>query len=457
MRKLSIYAEVALVALATVSCSIASAQTRDDNAALELGKYVELKQFSMLKSSEKVAKSNLQQKQVIQAALAQSAALKEAQASKKAASEDVAAARGAKAPQVTIVGQSLYTDGDLASASKATGKPGVTLSTQYTIYDWGRLDAIINARGEIENSVAYRQEQLNRQIASDALGACLELNKQRALLSANYEYAGKIRDLVERLNKITESDPGRAGELVQTRSRLLQADSSIETVRTKVNEVLYRLERVLGPGQQYRCEGLGSGLLDTPTIEGVVASVINNPQLKIIDSDYRQQLRAVEQFSASRKPQFAVTAAHAPVSVSLSNDYQQSLNFTLTAPIYDGNQLKSGERAALERGNAALERKEEVGRQLTDDLKQRQSQALRNIERANEYVSLLEINRKVRDDFFTQWIALGRRSLFELLAIEAEQFSLETGYFTSLYDGMTGVAYLKINSGELDTELVVGR
>jgi len=56
--------------------------------------------------------------------------------------------------------------------------------------------------------------------------------------------------------------------------------------------------------------------------------------------------------------------------------------------------------------------------------------------RAVEYMSLLEINQRVRDDFFIQWSALGRRTLFELLAIEAEQYSLRTGYILSLYDSM---------------------
>ena len=77
--------------------------------------------------------------------------------------------------------------------------------------------------------------------------------------------------------------------------------------------------------------------------------------------------------------------------------------------------------------------------------------------RANEYVSLLAINQKVRDDFFVQWVALGRRSLFELLAIEQEQFTLDTGYFTALYDGMEGVAYLKVNSGELNLDTMTSK
>jgi adhesin transport system outer membrane protein len=322
------------------------------------------------------------------------------------------------------------------------------------LYDWGRLDANVKGRKEAETSLYARQTLLARQVALDAIGTCLELTKQRVLLSANIDYVNKIKDLVTRLNRVVESDPGRAGELVQTKSRMLQADSSIETVRTKVTEVEYRLDRILGPNQSHQCVGLGPSLLNAPALKDVLESLKVHPQVQIVESDYRQNLSAVEQLAATRKPQAALTAAHAPVSLGFTQDYAQSITLSITAPLYDGNTLKSTERASLERANAALERKEETIRQLTDDVKQRYSQAVRNLARAEEYVSLLEINKKVRDDFFVQWVALGRRSLFELLAIEAEQFSLDSGYFTALYDGMSGIAYLRATAGELTIDML---
>jgi hypothetical protein len=189
--------------------------------------------------------------------------------------------------------------------------------------------------------------------------------------------------------------------------------------------------------------------LNAPDRDDVLDSLKIHPQVRIVEADYRLNLNLVDQLAATRRPQASVIAAHAPVSLGFTQDYAQSVTLSITAPLYDGNTLKSTERASLERANAALERKEETLRQLTDDVKQRHSQAVRNLARAEEYVSLLEINKKVRDDFFVQWVSLGRRSLFELLAIEAEQFSLDTGYFTTLYDGMIGVAFLRTTAGEL--------
>jgi outer membrane protein TolC len=235
---------------------------------------------------------------------------------------------------------------------------------------------------------------------------------------------------------------------------MLQADSAIETVRTRVTEVKYRLDRILGQNQSHQCDGLGPSLLNAPALNDVLNSLKIHPQVQIIESDNRQNLSIVEQLAATRKPQAALTAAHAPVSLGFSQDYAQSVTLTITAPLYDGNTLNSSERASLERANAALERKEETIRQLTDDVKQRHSQALRNLARAEEYVGLLSINKQVRDDFFVQWVALGRRSLFELLAIEAEQFSLDSGYFSALYDGMSGIAYLRGTAGELTLDML---
>jgi adhesin transport system outer membrane protein len=62
---------------------------------------------------------------------------------------------------------------------------------------------------------------------------------------------------------------------------------------------------------------------------------------------------------------------------------------------------------------------------------------------------LIEINDRVRKDFFVQWYSLGRRSLFELLAIEQEQYNLQRGYFTSLFDAMINIATIQGYAGLL--------
>jgi outer membrane protein TolC len=108
----------------------------------------------------------------------------------------------------------------------------------------------------------------------------------------------------------------------------------------------------------------------------------------------------------------------------------------VSAPLFDGNTLRSSELAALERANAATDRLEQARRTLQADISERATQAENNLRRVTEFSDLLVINSQVRDNFFIQWAALGRRTLFELLAIEAEQFSILSGYYNALHDAM---------------------
>ena len=174
-----------------------------------------------------------------------------------------------------------------------------------------------------------------------------------------------------------------------------------------------------------------------------------NPQVKAFNSDYESALRQLDQINASRKPQVQASASHAPVAAGLTNNYYQSFTISVSVPIYDGKILESNERATLERARAAGERIELTIKQIDTDFRERYELATAALRRADEYVSLLEINDRVRKDFFVQWYALGRRSLFELLAIEQEQYTLQQGYFTSLFDGMIGVATIMGNAGQL--------
>jgi adhesin transport system outer membrane protein len=73
-----------------------------------------------------------------------------------------------------------------------------------------------------------------------------------------------------------------------------------------------------------------------------------------------------------------------------------------------------------------------------------------SLRRVDEFAGLIEVNDRVRKDFFVQWYSLGRRSLFELLAIEQEQYNLQRGYFTSLFDAMTSIANMLGNSGKFE-------
>lgn len=408
-----------------------------------------LRNFAALPTPANIELSTLKLRQLIRMAEDYSPARREGTYNVIAASQDIEAAKGALLPQVTLTGQSLYSEGDLAKASRATGKPNIVLSAQYALYDWGRITANIQGREQAREAAYARQTLIDRQLAIDAASTCLELNKQRAVLTANLDYLQKLNSLQEMISRIVAEDTGRSSELVQVRSRKLQAESQAELIKSRIREINIRIERLLGPGHAEICVDIGASLMNRPPEDDILRAVDEHPQIRVLEADYQQALRNAQQISATRKPQVTLRAEQAPIAASVTNDYQQVLTLAATVPLYDGKTLLSSERAALERASAATERIETARNQLSAELRERAKFAAANLQRANDFVGLLEINDRVRRDFFEQWSSLGRRTLFELLAIEAEQLTLQSGYFTALYDGMIGVANVRGNIGKL--------
>jgi adhesin transport system outer membrane protein len=317
------------------------------------------------------------------------------------------------------------------------------------VYDFGRIEAAIKNREARKDASGARYEQQANLIAIETVTLCLEYTKRRALLFAVEDYAQTVQKLVDMLTKVVEADPGRRAELVQARSRLLQAEQSKETERSGVEQFKIRLQRLIGQNNESMCDGIGAGFLDNPDIAQIRSAVNEHPQIRALQFDLAAANRQVDEIGASRKPQVQATAAHAPVLPGLNNDYYQSITLTASMPLYDGNVLKSTQQAAVERARAASERIELTLLQLDTDYRDRYQAATDNLRRAGEFTSLIEINDRVRKDFFVQWYSLGRRSLFELLAIEQEQYNLQRGYFISLVDAMINIANIQGNAGQL--------
>ena len=400
-----------------------------------------------LSAADRRTLSELQLSKLVRHAREFSPLLREARYAVGAAEQDISAAKGARLPQVSVSTSSSVRGG--AAATSSDGRPYLGLTATVPVYDWGRIDAQIRGREATREATSARLTQQANQIATEAVNNCLEYTKQRALLAAAGNYRQNVERLVDMLTKISDADPGRRGELVQSRSRLLQAMQQRENIQSRVREFRVRLDRLLGPDRTGLCDGVGPSLLARPDLEQLRSGVNMHPQVRALQSEYDAALRVIDQISASRKPQVQASATYGPALPGVSDQYMQSFTLGVSVPLYDGNILKSNEKAAVERASAAAERVEQASRQVDSDYRERYETSTSNLRRANEYTSLIEVNDRVRKDFFVQWSALGRRTLYELLAIEQEQFTLQQGYFTSLFDGMIGVATILGNAGLL--------
>ena len=419
-----------------------------DNEALPADEIRLLRSLQNLGSDESTRRAELQLRQLVKRALEFSPAMREARYTTDAARQDINAAKGARSPQVNLTsGATTYT-GEIPNTSRPD-RPYFGVNATVPVYDFGRIAASIKGREAAYDASNARYALQANQVAVDVVTTCFDYTKQRALVFAADDYLEAVQKLADMLTKVTDADPGRRGELVQARSRLLQATQARENARSLAREFRIRLDRLLGADQSALCDGIGAIFLQKPDLESVRTKLVTNPQVMAFQFDYETALRQLDQINASRKPQVQASAVHAPVANGLSNNYYQSFTISMSVPLYDGKILESGERAALERARAAAERIDTTIQQLDTEYRARYELATAALRRTNEYVSLLEINDRVRKDFFVQWYALGRRSLYELLAVELEQYTLQQGYFSSLFDAMSGVGRILGTSGQL--------
>ena len=431
--------------LAVLSASAAQVVMPAPDADAGLAGLIEL---ALQDNPERARQASLRAVRLVRQAISQSPSVRESRLAADAALQEVDYARAGKLPQVSVGAKSTVNTADSQSLLKADGMPMATLHADMPLYDWGRVDAAVKGREAAAGSAQAQFDQRRLEAASEAVRACIDFERKQALQASAAGYVRNVEALVAMLKKIGDVDPGRASELVQARSRLLQAESSRQSARAKVAEAQIQLERLVGSGNAAFCEGLLPAFLQRPDLQAAREAAARSPAIVQIDEDYQQQLRAVDQIAAARKPQVRLAANYGPMNQGL-NLYGATVAVVASMVIYDGKALQSAERAAVDRAGSLIEKKGQALRQLDYDLQAAHEQADAQRALAREYTDLLKVNDIVRQNIFTQWMAMGRRSLFELLSVEAEQYSLQTNFVNALFDAASGFAAIQGKAARL--------
>ncbi len=391
--------------------------------------------------------------ELIAAAIRQSPTAIEADLLISSAKQEVESAARGTSPQISVSGQNTYTQTDAGLTSPANGKTGLLVQMQMPLYDSGRTSNAIQSREALLASQKAKREVQYIGIAQEVIAACANHTLQQILLSVNQIHATRMTKLTETISEIATIDPGRASELTQAKSRQLQAELTLQTLQGKITETTAELERLLKSPERYDClEGLKYFIGDEST-ENYVSNAEVHPQVIATQMEAQSQLAFASQIKASRKPLVQLGIGRSPVNLALSNEYQNSIAVTATIPIYDGFAADKSADAATQRGAAANARAEAQKEKIQSDLKIKTAAAKNAARRLEKYTELLKVSRKVREDYYIQWSTLGRRSLFELLAIESEQLSLQSNYVSSLVDLISSNAYQQVQTGNLLKEL----
>lgn len=356
-----------------------------------------------------------------------------------AAEDDIREARAAKGLQASVGGgigpggsQSLA--GTETSALQLRG----SVNIGQLLYDGGRIDRLVDWRTQVAESARHGQLNTQEQLALTTVSLALERSRYRQHTVVYGQYVRKMACLVQALETVVRADRGRASELVQARKSLQQAEISLANSQSQLRQAEVRLRRLVGD-RLPTAEGLPSLLLDVQPLPQLVADVERSSEVAALTAQTAAAQHYVDAVAAGTSPQVG-WSLNGTQSIgrggsrgSVKNG-SYAIGINVNIPLLSPGVAPATD-AARKRARAVEMQRAEVIEARRFRVAEVHEQALASFDRVRRTADVLRESEQVRNATLQQWQQLGRRSLFDVMAAEADHFNLRVSYVNALTDG----------------------
>ena len=381
---------------------------------------------------------------LVQDALARSHAVGAARLLAEAAAQDIDEARAAQAVQASV-GGGIGPGGSRSAGVTETAalQLRATLNISQLLYDGGRSDRLVDWRTQLAESARFGQLTQQEQLALTAVALQLERSRQRMTAQVWRHHVRKTGCLVEALETIVRTDRGRASELVQAKKTLQQAELTLAQAQSGVRQIEVRLRRLVGDGLP-PTEGLSTVFSGVPDLPQLVADAERSTEIAQLDAQAAAARRYAEAVAAGGKPQLSWNiggSAAAGTGGSGSGNGNggptrsgtYSVGLSVNIPLVSPG-LAPASDAARKRAEAARLQRAEALESRRFRVAEVHEQALAALDRAQRVAEVLKNSEQVRSFTLQQWQQLGRRSLFDVMAAEADHYAMRVAYVNALHD-----------------------
>jgi len=379
--------------------------------------------------------------------------LRQAEAIWHASQFDTDEVRGARWPRLDVEGTSkakqFGPNYHYVYGNGVQERVGVTLT--YTLFDGGKVGTQISSKLHQEQVEWDKYLQTREQTIFDTTKAYLEILKYRKLVDINQQNEVRLAGLVNKMDEIVQAMVGRRSELTQSLSRLLQAKENRADAEAKLHEYEVQLLKLIGAENMSKTVDGKKPNIEPITIEvALAAAKKSHPELLAATEE---QLAMKYSASAIRKGNYWPVVEVQASKMSGTDIYGYTDSGLLFATIkwnaFQGFSGTAEERAALARADAAQDKYD----QSLVDIEYKLNSVWRDYQNQHDRIESLRIlsvnTEQVRNDYYTQWETLGKRSLLEVLTAESEHVSTMTSLVTSEFDEQLALARLRFESGTL--------
>jgi outer membrane protein, adhesin transport system len=381
------------------------------------------------------------------AAAARSPAVRQARNDWEAAKFDVDQVKGQRYPQVQVGANSPSITGDSASFNQYN-RPSANVAITTMIYDWGKTSKSIDSRKKTADAAEFYYQTIAQQNAYEVSSNLVDLAKYRAIYKIGESYVKRMSQLVAMLEEIVKVDPGRLSELTQAKSRLLQAQTSQETVAAQVRSLQLAVSKLVG-NEPTPMPGGTQWQFQLDALDSSVAAIATNPAIEQASAEAEAAKLSAKSVHADGLPKlnWVINKNTAPDVFGNRQPWSTMLQLSWTP--FQGGSQRAAERAALARADSSSDKRDQL--ELDSEFKVRDAHrdAIALAARARMYSDLATETDLIRKQFFEQWYHLNRRTLLDVLSAESDFYNNQVSAVTTQFDSYQAVLKIRLNNGTL--------
>ncbi|MBV8604162.1 MAG: TolC family protein [Pelomonas sp.] len=314
-----------------------------------------------------------------------------------------------------------------------------TFSVSMPVYDFGRIDKLIDWRRELREAAQDGKVYAEEQIALQTVALALDRSRYTLQAQIYSQYTRRMSCLVDALGVIVKADHGRASELVQAQKSLEQADLSYVQTTAALRETEIQLRHFVGDDLP-PAAAMSAVLAQVPDLKQMEDDVLTASDIKAADAQARAQRRYVEAAQAGYKPSVSLAVGSDKyLGAGASADW--SVGVAVNLPILQPGST-ANVTAALRRAQAAELQRDDAVDAKRYRLRQMYDSAVSAIDREHRIVTILRDSERVRAFTLEQWRELGRRSLFDVMSAEGDYYNMRIAQVNSLFDAEQVVAMM---------------
>jgi outer membrane protein TolC len=388
--------------------------------------------------------------QVVNQALQTYPAVLSASAKTAAARSDITRARSAHHPQIGVSA----TANAASTLPAGTQRTAVTPTARLNLWSGGKIEAEAQRAEALTLASEYQQANTLDEVAQLAAEAYINWDKTADLYSLAVRNVNAHRETLNDIQKIAEADTGRRVDFEQALVRMENATLALQQRKSDFAQAMQRLRRFWKDEMDARPVNLDAAMSDFGVLGRMPTSLSRAMDLVSEDlppiAQARAQLQAAQASVRQAKGQYWPTV---DLTLSRQNNAltgkQESLaQLQVNAPFYNGggtsalvesavNQVKSAEFALeearlLAREKAALAWQEWASAKARSDTGNAQT---------------LVGDKLV--DAYRQQFRVARRSLLDLLNIQADTFGYRSAARAAFHDERLARVRLLAATGEL--------